>query len=123
MFTFRRNYFLVCLLLFIIELIIAIWVKDDFVRPYLGDVIVIGWLYTLFRTFINRKAKFLLIITLFISFVIEWLQYVDFITFMGWAKNKVLRVILGTSFAWEDIICYLVGFIIVYSIEKWRKQI
>ena len=37
LFRFRLNYFLVFLLLFLVEVCIALFVRDRFVRPYLGD--------------------------------------------------------------------------------------
>ena len=37
----RWRYFVIFLLLLIIEVLIALYVHDDFIRPYIGDVLVI----------------------------------------------------------------------------------
>lgn len=41
MITFNKKYFLIAILVFVIEVMIAIFLHDKFVRPYLGDVLVV----------------------------------------------------------------------------------
>lgn len=55
MFTFSLRYFLLALLFFIIEVLIALYVKDNFVRPYVGDYLVVMLIYCAVRTFIKAS--------------------------------------------------------------------
>jgi nitrogen fixation/metabolism regulation signal transduction histidine kinase len=48
MITFNKTYFGFALLLFSIEVVIAFFVDDNIVRPYLGDVFVVILIYCFF---------------------------------------------------------------------------
>ena len=41
MLRFNKTYFLLTILLFCTEVIIALFVHDNFIRPYFGDVLVV----------------------------------------------------------------------------------
>ena len=46
----RLRYGLAATLLFFVEIVIAIYVHDNFVRPFFGDVLVVVLLYALAQT-------------------------------------------------------------------------
>ena len=48
---FDKYYFFAALLLFLVELVIALYVKDNFVRPYLGDLLVVILIYCCLKSF------------------------------------------------------------------------
>ncbi len=37
---------------------------------------------------------------------------------LGLGDIEFFRVIIGTSFAWMDMLCYIIGAIICYAVEK-----
>ena len=41
MWHFNKIYFRLTVILFLIEVAIALFIKDRFIRPYLGDVLVV----------------------------------------------------------------------------------
>jgi uncharacterized membrane protein len=41
MFRFHKTYFLLAVLLFVIELLIALYLHDRFIRPHVGDFLVV----------------------------------------------------------------------------------
>ena len=43
----------------LIEVLIAIYVHDAFVRPYIGDVLVVVVIYTFIRIFVPERCKLL----------------------------------------------------------------
>lgn len=49
---------------------------------------------------------------------VETLQYFNFIEFVGLEKSNIARVVMGTSFEWIDIVAYIVGIVIIITIEK-----
>ncbi len=46
----RAAYLIAALFIFAVEVVIALYVRDDFVRPYLGDVLAVMLVYCAVRT-------------------------------------------------------------------------
>ena len=116
------KYLIVFILLLLIETFIALYVRDAFVRPYLGDSIAVAFVYTFIMIFIKKsqhlKPKIIVAsISLSISFFVEALQATSFLEITGLDSIKWARIILGASFSWEDILAYTGGFIAVVIIE------
>ena len=115
---FNRNYFALTVILFVIEICIAIFVNDAFVRPFLGDVIVVWFVYYFIRSFIIIKPIYIAIFTLLFSFAVEIGQYFKLIEILGLQENKWARIVIGTSFSWWDLLCYVVGFLLLFLMDK-----
>ncbi|WP_233195824.1 DUF2809 domain-containing protein [Aquimarina sp. MAR_2010_214] len=101
-----------------IEILIALFVDDKIIRPYLGDTIVVILIYCFFRSFLKGKARLIAIGTLLFSYTIEILQYFNFVEVLGLGHYKLARIILGNSFSWLDMLSYTFGFIIVVWLDK-----
>ena len=97
------------LLLFIIEVLIALFVNDSIIRPYIGDVLVTMLIYCFIRIIIPSGQKWLPLYVFLFSCLIEFLQYLRFVELVGLSDNVYARTIIGTSFSWIDIICYGIG--------------
>ncbi|HET8838925.1 MAG TPA: DUF2809 domain-containing protein [Flavobacteriaceae bacterium] len=120
--TFNRTYFILTIFLFITEVFIALFVHDGFFRPYFGDVLVVILIYCFIKTFFNFAVwKTALFVTVF-SICIETLQYLNFIAKIGLEESGFAKAILGHSFSWWDILCYLIGILIVVSWETLRMK-
>lgn len=117
MFTFQLRYFILAILLFVIEVLIAVFVDDNFIRPYFGDFLVVILLYCFLKTFWNISVKMTALFVLLFAFTIEVLQYLKFVKFVGLQDSKVANVVLGNSFAWSDIIAYTLGVLAVLAVE------
>ena len=118
MFHFHRRYFIIAVVLFIVEIVIALFVHDAFIRPYLGDFLVVIFLYSLLRSFINARVFLVALVVLLFSFIIETLQYFHFISWLGLEHSLLARLILGTSFAWNDLLAYTAGTFAIIVVEK-----
>lgn len=114
---FHKIYFLIFVLIFIIEVLIALYVHDDFIRPYFGDVLVVILIYCFVKAFVNIRTLTAATSVLLFAFIVETLQYFRFIELVGLQDVKLARVVIGTSFAWMDIWCYIAGFAIILIIE------
>lgn len=55
---------------------------------------------------------------LIFSYFVEMLQYFNVVNVLGLQNSKVARVIIGTSFAWQDILAYTTGIIAVIVVEN-----
>lgn len=119
MFTFNKNYFGLAVLIFIIEALIALFVRDNFIRSYFGDVLVVILMYCFVMSFFNLPVLTVAIGVLIFSFIIEFLQYCKIVNILGLEKSSLARTVIGTSFAWLDILSYVAGFVFVLAVEKY----
>ncbi|MBQ7101758.1 MAG: DUF2809 domain-containing protein [Clostridia bacterium] len=119
----RITYSILFLLLFAAEVLIAVFVHDGFVRPYIGDVLVVMLVCAFLRIFIPDKIKTLPIFATLFAVFIEGLQYFDFVNLIGLSDNKIVSTVIGRTFDIKDIICYTVGGLIFFAAEwLWRKN-
>jgi hypothetical protein len=118
MFTFNKNYFGVAALIFAIEVMIALFVRDSFVRPYLGDVLVVILIYSFIKAFLDFPVLPVAIFVLLFAFTIELLQYIHIVEILGLRDSKIVSTVLGTSFAWYDMFAYIAGFVIILIGER-----
>lgn len=123
MLTFNKNYFGVAILIFFIEILIALYVNDSIVRPYFGDVLVVILMYCFLKSFLQLSILTVAIAVLLFSFTIEFLQYLNIVATLGLEKSKIARTVIGTSFSWIDLLTYVIGIAIVLGVEKyWLKK-
>jgi len=74
MFTFNKKYLILTIILFVIEVLIAVFVRDAFVRPYVGDYLVVILIYCAVRTVLKASVWKVAVGVLLFSFLIETLQ-------------------------------------------------
>lgn len=123
MITFNKNYFGLASLIFGIEVLIAFYVTDNFVRPYLGDVLVVILIYCFLKSFLKLPVLVAALLVLAFSFAIDYLQFLHIVEKLGLEKSKMARTVIGTSFGWIDLLAYIVGIAIVLIVEKyWLKK-
>jgi hypothetical protein len=118
MFQFSKRYFILAFLLFITEVLIAVFVHDQFVRPYVGDYLVVILIYCFLRGFLKASIWQISIFTLLFSYAIETLQYFNLVGMLGLQHSRIANIIIGNSFAWADIIAYTLGIATVMGVEK-----
>jgi uncharacterized protein DUF2809 len=122
MLKFNKNYFLLFILLFITEVLIALFIHDSFIRPYFGDLLVVILLYCLLRSFVKISVWRAGILVLLFAYGMETLQYFNFVEAAGLQNYKVARIVIGNSFEWLDLAAYTAGIIIVITIEEFKKK-
>lgn len=115
---FNKTYFFFTVLLFVIEILIAKYIHDDFIRPYIGDLLVVILIYCFVKSFFNINAIQASIAVLLFAYFIEMLQYFKLVNLLGLQQNKIACIIIGTSFSWIDMLMYTIGILIIILIEK-----
>lgn len=111
--TFNRKYFYLAVLLFLIEVYIAVFVKDQFIRPFGGDVLVVILIYCFVRAFWKINTNIAALSVFIFACTVEGLQYFNLIDRLGWRQYPLLVIIIGTTFSWEDIFAYAIGTAII----------
>lgn len=123
MLTFNKTYFIFTILIFLLEVFIALFVNDSFVRPYLGDVLVVILIYCFIKSFFKLPVLPVALFVLVFAFTVEFLQFLNIVEKLHLEQSKIARTVIGTSFSWIDLLTYIIGFIIVVLAEKyWLKK-
>ncbi|MBT1687090.1 ribosomal maturation YjgA family protein [Dawidia soli] len=122
MLTFNKRYGALALVILLIEFLIAGYVHDALIRPYLGDVLVVILLYCFVRTFLSTPVLPTAIGVLLFSYFVELLQYLRIVEVLGLGKSTIARIVIGTLFSWLDILCYTAGIAVVLAVEKYGRK-
>lgn len=115
---FTPYYFAWSVILFVIELGIALFIRDDFIRPYLGDVLVVILIYAFVRAFFKIAIVPAAMGVLVFAFGVEILQYFKIVEVLGLGSSAIARTVIGTTFVWEDLLAYAAGVGILLGLEK-----
>lgn len=118
LFAFNKKYFALTVILFVTEVMIALFARDAFVRPYVGDYLVVILLYCAARTILNVSIWQAVITVLLFSFLIELLQYFQIVFRLGLENNNIARTVIGHGFDWKDLLAYTLGAATVVVLEK-----
>ncbi len=116
--TVRPGYAIAALVIFLLELAIALFVRDDFVRPYVGDVLAIGLVYCALRAVTPLRLGSALVLTLAIALVIELAQAANLLGALNLSDNALARTVLGGSFDWFDLLAYGAGAVVIVVVER-----
>lgn len=111
----RWIYMILTIILLTIEVLIALFIHDDFVRPYIGDVLVVMVIYSFIRIFVPKKIKMLPSYILCFAVLVEVLQYFRVVELLGLQDNRFFSVLIGSVFDRKDIICYAIGCILIVA--------
>ena len=106
---FNKYYALLAVLLFGVELVIALWVHDTLIRPFIGDVLVVMFLFCLLRTVIQINNQCLILGVLIFSYAVEIGQYFQLAQWLGLAQYPIARIVIGSTFDGMDLVAYTLG--------------
>ncbi|WP_276485872.1 DUF2809 domain-containing protein [Paraflavitalea pollutisoli] len=120
MFRFNKTYFLLAIVLFIVEVLIALYVDDAIIRPYLGDLLVVILMYSFVRAFTQFAVLAVAISVLLFAYLIEILQYFQLVHRLGLGQYPLARIVIGSTFQWIDLVAYTAGIAIVLWVEQKR---
>lgn len=112
-------------LLLLCEILIALFVRDAFLRPYGGDILVTVLICAFVRIFFPAGIRLLPLYVFLFAAAVEALQYFDFVRLIGLADSAFFSTLLGRSFSWIDILCYGAGCALFalteYLLDKRRR--
>jgi hypothetical protein len=114
----RRIYAACALGLFIIEVLIALFMRDGFIRPYLGDALAVALVYAALRAATPLSLRSALIVTIALALVIEFSQAANLLGALDLADNAVARTVLGGAFDWFDLLAYAAGAVVIVIAER-----
>lgn len=117
-FNFNKNYFIGFVFLFLIESLIAIYLKKGFIRHTFGDVLVVILLYCFIKSFFNLKPIYVVLGVLIFAFIIEFLQLSPLLELLNLQNNHIAKLVLGSTFQISDLVAYCFGAITILLFEN-----
>ena len=120
--TFRPSYALATIAVLGIEIAIARFVHDDFVRPYLGDSLAVVAVYFALRAVTRFRVVAAVAIAFAFACAIEVGQFFHLVDLLGLGTNRLARIVLGSTFVLTDFVAYAGGALCVLAIEKVRLR-
>ena len=117
------KYILGFIILLLTEIFIALFIHDSIIRPNVGDILVVILMYTFIRGFTKKPEKFLPIYLFCFATLVEVSQYYHVVRLLHLQNNKILATIIGSSFDIKDILCYLIGSVLLIIWEKIIKKL
>lgn len=115
------KYLFFAIVIFLIELAIALFIKDTLIRPFVGYVLVVVLIYCFLRIFLIIEYWKLAIGVLLFACLIEILQYFDYVKLLGLESNRILSVAMGRTFEWLDFVAYFTGFLLIILLKSIAK--
>ncbi|EXL01965.1 hypothetical protein BG46_13380 [Brucella anthropi] len=110
------------MLLALLALLATMGAGLGWIRSFIGDVIAVIFVYAVLRTFIDGNRLLLALIAFLTSVAVEYGQYLAkrFHIVIG---NPALRIILGATPDWLDVLAYAIGagIVVVYLLA--RRQV
>ena len=101
-----------------VEVCIALFVHDAFVRPYVGDMLVTLLLCCMCRVILPDKIRLLPVFVFLFAACVEIGQYFDVVALMGLTDNRFLSIALGRTFSWMDLVCYAIGCVVAFGLDE-----
>ena len=103
------------------EIYIAICVKGGFMRHYAGDVLAVILLYALARAIFSVPPLNLPLKIFAFAAALELAQYLGAVQILG-IENKILKVMIGGTFDFADLLCYAAGCVLAGVYEKFESK-
>ena len=117
----RLAFLAAAVLILAAEIYIAICVKGGFMRHYAGDVLAVILLYALARAIFSEPPLNLPLKIFAFAAALELVQYFGVVQILG-IENKILKVMIGGTFDFADLLCYAAGCVLAGAYEKFEKR-
>ena len=121
MIKFNKIYFLLFLVIFLIEILIAKY-ATGFLRHTIGDYLAVMFVYTFIKSIFKISTEKAVLITFTISFIIEFLQLSDLQNYFPKEYSQIFKIVLGTSFSIGDLVAYTLGIVTIVLVEGYLKR-
>ena len=113
----RSIYAALFCVVFVTEILIALFVNDRFVRPYLGDVLVTLLLCSFLRIWLPKGIPALPVYVFLFAAVVEVCQYFDLVAVLN-IQSEALSILIGRTFSFVDLICYAAGCALAFATDR-----
>ncbi|QOF79398.1 DUF2809 domain-containing protein [Variovorax sp. 38R] len=103
--------------LFVLLVLLAtVGARWGWVRSFFGDVLAVAWVYVVFKTFVATRVLPLALVAFGVGLLVELGQFLAS-TWHLHIPNRALRIVLGATADWWDVVAYAIGFVAVLAVE------
>ncbi|MFC7065088.1 DUF2809 domain-containing protein [Brucella rhizosphaerae] len=92
------------------------------IRSFLGDVIAVIFVYSAFRIVIDGNRALLAVAAFLVGVAVELGQYLAKLTGVE-IGNRALRIILGATPDWLDVLAYGIGAALIITCLELRRRL
>jgi hypothetical protein len=107
--------------LFIVLVFIAVYVRDSVVRPYVGDLLAVVFLYFLVRGATGAGKYWTAGGVFLLAAIIEYAQTLQLLSWLHLSDVPIVRIVLGSTPDPVDMVLYSVGILIVLLADRNRR--
>lgn len=122
----RAGYAWAAVAVFGIEVLIALFVHDRVIRPFIGDSLAVMLVYLVLRAITPLKVTLAAATAFGIACLVEFGQWIGLLDILGLRDNRLARVVLGSHFDAMDFVAYGFGAVFALALEygwrKWRQR-
>jgi len=109
-------------LFIVLALLATVGARWGWLRSFFGDVLAVVWVYFVFKTFNAARVLPLALAALGVGYAVELGQFLA----SAWhlhIPNRALRIVLGSTADWWDVVAYTIGFAAVLALEALRSKL
>lgn len=106
------------IILFLCAAIVLFFQNQPFIRGFLGDMLIVMLFYTGIKSLFSVPPVKLSLGILVAAFLTEFLQLCKIIPFLGFQENLFTRLVFGSVFDPWDLLAYLTGVILIFSLDS-----
>lgn len=119
----RLGYALAFLVLLAAEVVLALFVRDRFFRPYVGDVLAVPAVYCFLRILLPQGLPWLPAGVVLFAGLVEVGQGLQLAGHLGLDQIPFFHILLGSVFDWADLLCYIIGGALILLAEGLRTRL
>lgn len=120
--AFTPRYALVACLLLAIELVIGLYVHDRFIRPFVGDLLVVWLIFFLCRSLLKTDSSRLLLAVWLFCCAVEFGQYWRLVELLHLQQLPLARIVIGATFDGMDLLAYTLGALSLYTLLRFQQR-
>ena len=106
----------------VLALLATVGARWGWLRSFFGDVLAVVWVYFVFKTVIAARVLPLAMAALGVRLAVELGQFLA-ATWHLHIPNRALRIVLGSTADWWDVLAYTIGFAAVLALEALRTKL
>ena len=123
----RLRFHLPSALFALLWFVVLVWLATagahlGWLRGFGGDVLAVIWLYCLLRAALDTPAHWLASAALTCGLLIEFGQFLA-ATVHWQIGNRALRIVLGATPDWLDVLAYCIGFVLILAARRTRLAV
>jgi hypothetical protein len=100
----------------LLVLLATVGARTGWLRGFFGDTLAIVWLYLCFKTVIGARPWLLALAAVGVGCALELAQYLARLWHLH-IGHPVLRILLGSTPDWMDILAYALGGVAMLALE------